>query len=161
LKNNKYNLINTIYKTNEGYNIQIIDYINKDNVVIKFCDFPVTKVCTMQNIVNGQIKNPYHKSVLNIGYFGIGDYTSRLNGEKTLYYTKWISMMNRCYSDNVHKVEKTYEKCEVYEGWHNFQNFAKWCDMHIYPCEYRLELDKDLFIENNTIYSPYACCFFA
>lgn len=159
MDNNKDIRINTKYKTNEGYDIEIIDYINRHNVIIKFCDYPVIKTCTMQNIINGQIKNPYHRSVLSVGYFGVGPYTARLNGEKTPYYIKWMSMMNRCYNPKVHILENVYEKCEVCPEWHNFQIFAGWYNKHIYPCMYKLELDKDFFIENNTVYSPYTCCF--
>lgn len=78
------NIIGECFVTNEGYNIQIIDYVDTKNVLIKFVDRPEIQIwSTLQNIKNGQVKNPLHKSVYNIGYYGIGNYTARKNGIKT------------------------------------------------------------------------------
>ena len=62
--------------TNEGYKITILEYIGIHEILIKFNDNPdVTIWTTLQNIKNGQIKNPYKRSVYNIGYYGVGNYT--------------------------------------------------------------------------------------
>lgn len=91
------------YTTNEGYKITILDYIGRHEILIKFNDNPdVTIWTTLQNIKNGQIKNPYKRSVYNIGYYGVGNYTARNNNIKTEEYIKWISMFVRCYDDKYH-----------------------------------------------------------
>lgn len=54
----------------------------------------------------------------------------------------------------------TYEECTVCEEWHNFQNFADWFDKNYYEIgKERMEIDKDLLIKNNKIYSPNTCVF--
>lgn len=160
MKINTFDLIGNTYVTNEGYTIKIIDYIDRHNVLIQFILFPNYQVwSTMQNIRNGQIKNPYHKSVYNKGFYGIGNYTARFNGVKTEQYIKWFSMFDRCYNPQVHKRVPEYIDCEVSEEFCNFQNFAQWYDRKIYESKYDLELDKDLLIPNNKIYCPKACCF--
>ena len=91
-------IIGERFVTNEGYNIQIIDYVDTKNVLIKFVDRPEIQIwSTLQNIKKGQIKNPLHKSVYNHGYYGIGKYTARKNNIKTEEYIKWFSMFVRCY----------------------------------------------------------------
>ena len=155
-----FSMIGTTYTTNENYDIVIIDYINKDNVLIQFKMFPDYQVwATMQNIRNGQIKNPYHRSVYNRGYYGVGPYSARKNNVKTPQYIKWFSMFDRCYNPKVHKRVPEYAVCEVSEEFCSFQNFARWYDRKIYQSPYPLELDKDLLFKDNTIYSPHTCCF--
>lgn len=163
--NDKAKIVGLVYTTNEGYDVSIIDYIDTHNVLIKFIDYPDLQLwSTMQNIQKGQIKNPYHKSVYGIGYYGVGCYTGRPNALnniidcKTEQYKKWHSMFVRCYSDNYHKKEPQYIGCSVAEEFHNYQNFAQWYDRKKYECSYPLELDKDLLIRDNRIYSPHTCC---
>lgn len=92
--------INEKFITNEGYEISIIDYINKQHVLINFEDRPDLQIwSTLQNIKNGQIKNPYHLSVYGKGYYGVGKYTARINNIKTQEYIKWFSMFVRCYDE--------------------------------------------------------------
>ena len=154
---NKY--IGDTYITNEGYEIEIIDYINRHNVLVKFNQNPNYQVwTTMQNIKKGQIKNPYHLSVYGKGFYGVGNYKSRINNIKTEQYIKWCSMFVRCYDEDYHKKSPSYRQCEVSDEFYNFQNFAQWYDKHYYECDYTLELDKDLIVEGNKTYSPSTCC---
>lgn len=148
------------YMTNEGYIIQIADYVDRHHVMIKFKSSNDTQIwTTMQNIIKGQIKNPYHRSVYGVGYYGEGQYSARNDTVKTDQYIEWMSMFNRCYSDKYHEKEPAYIGCIVSEEFHNFQNFARWYDEKIYICNHQLELDKDLLFEGNKIYAPSKCCF--
>ena len=123
------------YTTNEGYKITILDYIGRHEILIKFNDNPdVTIWTTLQNIKNGQIKNPYKRSVYNIGYYGVGNYTARNNNIKTEEYIKWISMFVRCYDDKYHERQPSYIGCTVAEPFQNFQIFAEWYNHNIYEC---------------------------
>lgn len=156
----KNEVVNEIFLTNEGYGIKIIDYINKENVLIQFVERSELQIwTTYQNIKNGQIKNPYHLSVYNKGYYGVGKYTARINNVKTPEYIKWFSMFVRCYDEKYLEKEPAYIGCEVGKEFLCFQNFANWYNAKIYDCEYPLELDKDLLYRGNKIYKPSTCCF--
>jgi len=151
--------IGKTFVTNEGYQMQIIDYCDTKNVLVKFVDRPEVQIwSTLQNIENGQIKNPYHCSVYNKGYYGIGKYAARQNNIKTEEYVKWFSMFVRCYDKKYQEKQPTYIGCEVSDDFCNFQNFAQWYRHYKYNCKYPLELDKDLLYEGNKIYSPKTCC---
>lgn len=65
-------------------------------------------------------------------------------------------MLQRCYDPKLHLRHPTYKECNVIEEWHNFQNFASWFEKN-YIDGY--QIDKDLLVEGNKIYSPETCCF--
>jgi len=103
-----------------------------------------------------------NKTIFNIGYIGEGKYKKSINGIKTKSYITWVGMIQRCYSD-VHQLKhNTYIGCTVCEECKNFQNFALWYKEN-YPSfeieNSRWELDKDLLVKENKIYSPNTCVF--
>lgn len=106
-------------------------------------------------------KSRLEPTVYGIGYLGIGEYKARDGGkEKTKEYIKWISMLSRCYGKAYRSNPmnpKRYEDCTVCEEWHNFQNFAKWCNEQPNFGRPRYALDKDMIEFGNTVYSPDKC----
>lgn len=71
------------------------------------------------------------------------------------YYKVWKSMLGRCYYDS-EKYLPYYKDITVCEDWKYFSNFRAWMEKQNWE---GLELDKDILVENNTIYSPSTCCF--
>ena len=65
-------------------------------------------------------------------------------------------MINRCYSINSQERNKTYTGCTVSEEWLTFSDFKAWMVTQDFE---RKQLDKDLLIEGNKIYSPGTCVF--
>ena len=94
--------------------------------------------------------------VYGVGELGIGKYSSRINAIKTKEYSVWDAMLQRCYDKKLHKRYPSYEQCIVCEDWLNFQNFAEWF-VNNYIKDY--QLDKDLLVKENKLYSPETCCF--
>ena len=72
------------------------------------------------------------------------------------YYAKWKSMLDRCYSDKHHKIAPTYKDCIVCNEWLTFSNFRKWMMNQKWKI---FNLDKDLLLEGNKVYSPSTCIF--
>jgi hypothetical protein len=143
--------------TNEGYTIEIIEYFNRANCTIKFEDNNIVKNRKYPLITKGIIKNPLHKSVYDIGFRGVGKYTRTTHPK---IYQTWNSMLERGYDNDYQKRHPTYKNITVYEEWHNFQNFAKWWEEN-YNSETMQgwNLDKDILVKDNKIYSPETCCF--
>lgn len=147
------------YYTNEGYKIKVVNYIDRHNVIIEFQDeYKFKTKTTMQNIRKGQVKNPYKKTIYGLGYYGVGEYTSRINGIKTEPYIKWFSMFNRCYDENYLAKNPSYKGCEVDESFQCFQDFAQWYEENLYEYDGKLELDKDLLVKGNRTYGKQYCC---
>lgn len=144
------------YKTNQGYTIEIIEYINSTNCSIRFEDGGILKNKNYCDVVKGQVKNPNHVIELGVGYNGIGKY--KYSSHK-YFYKKWYNMLNRCYNEK--ECFKTYKDVIVCGEWHNFQNFAQWFEEN-YNSEIMnnsWQLDKDILVKGNKIYSPETCCF--
>jgi hypothetical protein len=84
------------------------------------------------------------------------EYKSRIDGEHTVQYNIWMAMKQRCNSKDLHVAHPSYKNCYICEEWLDFQVFAKWFDAN-YVEGY--QLDKDLLVKGNKMYSPDTCCF--
>jgi len=96
--------------------------------------------------------------------YGIGindsDYITKpmINGKQVTcaFYKTWQLMLQRCYSEKFHKKYPTYKDCTTAPEWHSFMAFKSWMIERDYEGK---EIDKDLLVIGNKIYSPEACIF--
>ena len=72
------------------------------------------------------------------------------------FYRTWKDMLRRCYSDKYQERQPTYIGCSVSEEWWRFSNFRAWMVTQDWEGK---QLDKDLLIEGNKVYSPETCVF--
>lgn len=98
-----------------------------------------------------------HKLVAGVGVCDIRA-GIRSNGKHVRFksYTCWADMINRCYNENVKSSNPAYLGCSVVDEWLTYSNFKKFHDEN-YIKEW--QLDKDLLIEGNKVYSPETCVF--
>ena len=103
----------------------------------------------------------YRRTVCGQGYIGEGEFAScTSDGHRNDYYRVWESMIRRCYSRKVHVKQPTYEGCSVCDEWLNLQRFARWyTENHYAVSGETMNLDKDILVEGNRIYSPETCIF--
>lgn len=139
-----------IYDTKSCGQVVVVDYINHKNLMVKFEDGNIFPVRT-GDIKNGEVKNPLQPSYCGVGFMGVGKHSL-----KSLAGTKWMSMMKRCYDPKYLARKPTYIGCSVESSWHNFQNFAQWFESLDYNAD-DWELDKDLLIRGNKVYSESSC----
>ena len=72
------------------------------------------------------------------------------------YYSTWKSMLRRCYDPKYQAKYPTYIGCTVCEEWLTFSNFKKWMMTQDFEGK---QLDKDILVQGNKIYSPDTCIF--
>lgn len=72
------------------------------------------------------------------------------------YYKRWHSMLERCYYEKLQEKRPTYKGCTVCTEWLTFSNFKRWMEEQEWEGR---QLDKDLLIEGNKVYSAAACIF--
>lgn len=146
---------------NFGSEMIIVEYKGCMDIDVYFPEYNYTVKNTQYNVFkNGQISCPYERRTYCVGYLGEGEYKSRENGKKTKVYNTWCHMLERCYDKKYQEKSPTYKDCKVSEEWHNFQNFAKWYYENFYEIEGEgMELDKDILIKHNKIYSSETCIF--
>jgi len=72
------------------------------------------------------------------------------------FYRTWHSMLERCYSYKYQEKYPSYIGCHVCEEWLTFSNFKDWMEKQDYRDK---QLDKDLLVRGNKLYSPETCLF--
>lgn len=113
----------------------------------------------------------YKKLIFGVGVndadYQVSKYSYTTVGGKTVqtqewicpYYLKWHSLLQRLYSSIAKTSQPTYSECSVCEEWLLFSNFKAWVvDQPEVNWEY-MQLDKDLLVEGNKVYSPETCVF--
>lgn len=153
-------LIGKEFETNNYGKCVVTDYVDKNNVTVMFFDPKCYVKCSSGNLRKGTVRNPMFPSFYNKGYLGVGKYDSRNNSA----FKIWMGILIRLY-DNSSKIKQpTYNDVDICEEWLDFQNFAEWCHSQkgfsskdekgkVY------QLDKDILVKGNKVYSPETCCF--
>ena len=128
---------------------EVIEYSSYKRVRIRFLETGYETWTASAEIRNGNIKDRFAPTVCNVGFIGGTQYHS--HNQKKAYQT-WVDMLKRCYKPG--KNDSTYKDVVVCKKWLNFQTFCKWfLDNYIEG----YELDKDLKIPGNKIYSAETC----
>jgi hypothetical protein len=151
-------IIGGIYPQGKHGDLKVTGYNGCQKVTVVFVATGYTRKAATQKILNGNVKDPFAPSVHGVGFFGVGSYTAftTSNKKSTKQYKTWICMLERCYSKKLHDKHPTYIGCSVHADWHNYQVFAKWFDENYID---GFQLDKDIKIDGNKIYSPSTCLF--
>lgn len=160
--NNKipaYISFNKDYKTTKGLLYNIISYGGYKDVTVKFKESGYTVKVYSSTIKTGNIKDRLNPEVYGHGYLGEGEYTCGVKSGISKSYKVWNGMLERVYSESLHEVRPTYKGCTCFEGWHNYQIFAKWFEDNYIE---GYELDKDILsycLSKEKVYSPETCIF--
>lgn len=137
--------------------VTVISAESSTKITVMFSDGS-SKVCSADKVRLGSIKNNYQKSVHGVGFIGEGKFRSYDKGSRklTAEYHVWSNMLYRCYCPESFSKHPTYVGCSVSDGWLNFQAFAEW---YVGQPTYGkgFQLDKDLTVLGNKVYSPDAC----
>ena len=155
--------VGKVCKSKLSGDFKILKYNDSTDVEIRFLKTGYETVTRLDCIKSGGVKDPYSPSVYGIGVLGT-KYPSRVNGVLTKEYELWQSMLRRCYSDtNVCDAYKnkypTYIDCEVSDKFKSYEYFYEWCNKQIGFGNEGWQLDKDLLIKGNKVYSESTCVF--
>ena len=105
------------------------------------------------------LSKPSNRSVYGVG---INDspfiIKIRIDGVRHSHkaYLVWVNMLKRCYNSDYKEKHPTYRDVTCCTEWLLFTNFAKW-----FKDNYKegYNLDKDVLVKDNKIYSPNTCIF--
>lgn len=97
--------------------------------------------------------------IYGIGYYDDGNGNTKI--DRTLpSYRAWSGMLERCYSPVFLRRRPTYRGCTVCQEWQNLYKFNLWYEKNYYTISgQRMDLDKDILVKGNRIYSPETCVF--
>lgn len=147
---------------NQKYLMRIIEYNNANDIIIEFQDEYKTKINTRySHFLNGDIKNPYHPDLYNVGING-NKYPSRKNGCKVKEYNAWTNILTRCYDKKYKEKNPTYIDSVFCKKWLLFENFYEWMHQQKNFDKWlngeKWAVDKDILVKGNKIYSPETSC---
>ena len=154
--------IGKICKSKSSGDFKIVKYNDSYNVEIQFLNTGFEMFARLGDIRNGEIKDPYLPSVYGVGITGT-KYPIRVNGRNTKEYNLWRDMLRRCYSETFQKKHPTYEGCKVSNNFLHYEYFYEWCHKQVGFANdgngNPFQLDKDLLIKGNKVYSEDSCVF--
>ena len=137
----------------------IVEYVNSQDVTIQFKTTGEVVKTTYNHFVKGEVKSHFTPSIYGVGVKGIEPSIDE-NGEKIDSYKCWRSMLERCYSAKLQTKLQTYKGCYVHNEWLYYPNFKKWYNENYYEIDNKKsQLDKDILIKGNKVYSPTTCVF--
>ena len=151
-----FNIIGKRFINKTGDCCKVLQWKSHKEVTVEFEGF-AGKFFTFQYgaLRRGGFRNPNKPVIFGVGFIGDGEYSSK-RGKDYFIYVVWYNMLARCYDDRLQEKFPAYIGCTVHEDWHNFQSFAEWYHNHeFFGLGY--ELDKDLIVKGNKIYSPENC----
>lgn len=137
----------------------IVNYANSNDITVQFKKTGELVKTTYSHFKKGLVKSRFTPSVCGCGVIG-NEKTKDENGKTIKSYLVWKNMLRRCYSDECQKKHPTYRGCCICEEWLNYSEFKKWYDDNYYEIDgERMDLDKDILMKGNKIYSPDTCVF--
>ena len=150
--------VGKVCKSKLSGDFKILKYNDRANVEIRFLKTRFETVARLDHIRKGNVKDPYSPSVCGVGIVGV-KYPISEGRKGTKEYVLWKSMLERCYSDVYKKKNQTYIGCEVSDNFKSYEYFYEWCHEQIGFGNKDWQLDKDLLIKGNKIYSENTCVF--
>ena len=154
--------VGKVCKSKSSGDFKVVKYNNARDVEVQFLNTGYEATVELGSIRKGEVKDRYLPSVYGVGVIG-ERYPSTINGVQTKEYELWKGMLQRCYSDALKKKYPTYEGCEVSDKFKSYEYFYEWCNKQIGFSNdgdgNPFQLDKDLLIKGNKIYSESTCVF--
>lgn len=146
--------VGDFFPTNQFGEIQILEYRNYKEILVKFTNTGTTTLCRGDHIKHGRCRDKFAPTLYGRGV--VGDNVTKIDGVTTKLYNLWGGMLERCYSDTFHKKYPSYIDCYVSDEWLHLDKFKPW-----FYGNYKegFELDKDLLVEGNKVYSKETCIF--
>ena len=145
-----------VFNTNSSGNCVVVNYTNYDDVTVKFVETGYETKTRMDNLKLGKVKDYLHPSIYGKGILGEG---FKQSDSQSYSFQLWKNMLKRCYSEVSFKKSPSYEQCLTSETFNHYQQFKTWCNSQLGFDQEGWELDKDILVKGNKIYSEDTCCF--
>ena len=145
-----------VFNTNNSGNCVVVNYTNYDDVTVKFVETGYETKTRMGNLKLGKVKDYLHPSIYGKGILGEG---FKQSDSQSYSFQLWKNMLKRCYSEVSFKKSPSYEQCLTSETFNHYQQFKTWCNQQLGFGNTGWELDKDILVKGNKVYSEDTCCF--
>lgn len=150
------NLTTTCYNSDIGCNNTLSRLINH---ILGVCEMTKLIVTGFPCIKANKTSIANRKSIHGVG-INDSNYQTQptVNGKRLAckIYNAWRNMITRCYGEKSLQRNPTYKDCTVDPAWYSFMAFRSWMIKQDWEGK---QLDKDILIPGNKLYSPDTCIF--
>lgn len=152
------------YKTKHSGDVLVVEYEGANKVLVRFKDTGHERFTTLAELRKGYVVDKTKPKGKYLWCIGDGKYKTRVSGVLTREFNIWKGVTRRCLLISQKILQPTYEDVTVCDEWLNFQNFAEWCNKQkgfhsLTEDGENFQLDKDILVKGNNLYSPDTCCF--
>lgn len=142
------------FTNRDGAVAEVVERAGDGKAKVVFLATGYELVTLTKNLHSGKdFKDPYHPSKFGVGYCG-----TKYPCEKERHYHLWSGMLQRCYACDYSLANQTYKDVYVEDFLLSYENFYELVDskegFHL-----GYEMDKDLLIKGNKVYSRESICF--
>lgn len=161
----KLDLLGKVYTNNRGEDCEVIAYLNNKSVTVRFKNSGYVGVFPKGNLDKGRFLDPMSPTVYGVGFLGKEQRDFVLGERHEMAMDAWRHILRRCYCPKFQANHPAYVGCSVDKRWHNFSAFEEW----VLPqrqfdliddnkVSSRWNIDKDILLKDNKVYSPETCC---
>lgn len=132
------------FTTLDNHIATIINYINSKHIIVKFDNGLEV------NYTTARLSSIHKHRMPQVKSYDIDNQEC---------YRLWSTLINRAvYHSNSHEI---YKETSICDEWRVYDNFKKWYEENYYtlPSGESVQLDKDILVKHNTVYSPSTCIF--
>ena len=146
-----------VFKTNNYGDVEVVEYLDSHNITVKFLNTGSIKLTTTYALTTGILKDPEVHITPKYGIMDLPKSTGK-GGKCDPLYRTWNGLMQRCYNPKYKVDNPAYEDCTSSETFRYFSKFKSWYYSQIGCYQKDWNLDKDILVKGNKIYSEDTCC---
>ena len=147
-----------VFPSNNYGNVEVIEVLGGGKFKVKFLNTGNERIFCRASITKGEMRDVAESPVYTTGIQDIKGYlTKGVPNPKD--YSVWNGIRQRCYNENNHHRVPSYEGCSMSDDFLVFSKFKGWYGQQIGHDQEGWELDKDILVRGNKIYSEDTCCF--
>ena len=148
----------SVFKTKNYGDVVVLDYYNARDVTIKFLNTGNVRKTGTSELKKGEIRDNEAFPVYIVGIMDVPN-EARRNVPIPKEYSIWNGVRHRCYNENIRHLTPSYQEAEMSENFKRYSYFKDWCHNQIGFDQDGWQLDKDILIKGNKLYSEATCCF--
>ena len=147
-----------VFKTNNYGDVVVLEYNNTRDVTIKFLNTNNVRSVGMSELKKGEVRDNEAFPVYKVGVMDIPNELKR-GKPRPKEYSIWNGVRQRCYNENIRYCSPTYQGVEMSENFKKYSYFKEWCNKQVGFDQEGWQLDKDILVKGNKLYSEDTCCF--
>ena len=159
----KCKFVGNVYSSSNYGDYVVEEYLGDKKVRIKFINTGSVRTAHTSQIRSGDVRDFCAEKVVKSKTNNIihkvgnrGDDKSLIDGNPKIYQV-WCAMLQRCYSPRSEYMKRNYKDCVVSDYFKIFPQFLEWWKMKSEGISIDLQLDKDILIKGNRLYSETTC----